>query len=59
MDIFSPSLTYTALLHFPPKMFTVKMQEGVVASSYSAGDKFFIDPMKLVRALQKMAPVLT
>ena len=28
--------------------FTVKMQEGVVATSYAAGDKFYIDPMKLL-----------
>jgi len=26
----------------------VKMQEGVVATSYAAGDKFYIDPMKLL-----------
>eukprot|EP00191_Tetraselmis_sp_GSL018_P013381 CAMPEP_0177584626 /NCGR_PEP_ID=MMETSP0419_2-20121207/4006_1 /TAXON_ID=582737 /ORGANISM="Tetraselmis sp., Strain GSL018" /LENGTH=132 /DNA_ID=CAMNT_0019074197 /DNA_START=155 /DNA_END=549 /DNA_ORIENTATION=+ len=29
-------------------MFTIKMQEGVVASSYSPGDKFHIDPFKLL-----------
>jgi H/ACA ribonucleoprotein complex subunit 1 len=29
-------------------LFTVKMAEGVVAASYSAGDKFCIDPMKLL-----------
>ena len=29
-------------------MFTIKMQEGVVATSYSEGDKFHIDPMKLL-----------
>lgn len=28
--------------------FTVKMQEGVVATSYAPGDKFYIDPMKLL-----------
>ncbi|KAK9837116.1 hypothetical protein WJX81_003877 [Elliptochloris bilobata] len=28
--------------------FTVKMQEGVVATSYASGDKFYIDPMKLL-----------
>lgn len=28
--------------------FTIKMTEGVVATSYSAGDKFFIDPAKLL-----------
>ena len=30
------------------QMFTIKMQEGVVATSYSEGDKFHIDPMKLL-----------
>lgn len=29
-------------------MFTIKMQEGVIATSYSVGDKFHIDPMKLL-----------
>ncbi|XP_071686982.1 H/ACA ribonucleoprotein complex subunit 1-like protein 2 [Rutidosis leptorrhynchoides] len=28
--------------------FSVKMDEGIVATSYAAGDKFFIDPMKLL-----------
>ncbi len=28
--------------------FTIKMQEGIVATSYAAGDKFFIDPYKLL-----------
>ncbi|CAN1245993.1 Putative H/ACA ribonucleoprotein complex subunit 1-like protein 1 [Linum grandiflorum] len=28
--------------------FSIKMMEGIVANSYSAGDKFFIDPMKLL-----------
>eukprot|EP00238_Polyblepharides_amylifera_P008775 CAMPEP_0196578840 /NCGR_PEP_ID=MMETSP1081-20130531/10294_1 /TAXON_ID=36882 /ORGANISM="Pyramimonas amylifera, Strain CCMP720" /LENGTH=146 /DNA_ID=CAMNT_0041898201 /DNA_START=202 /DNA_END=639 /DNA_ORIENTATION=+ len=28
--------------------FTIKMQDGVVASSYAEGDKFFIDPFKLL-----------
>jgi hypothetical protein len=28
--------------------FTIKLQEGVVATSYKSGDKFFIDPMKLL-----------
>ncbi|KAI3730242.1 hypothetical protein L1987_61411 [Smallanthus sonchifolius] len=28
--------------------FSVKMMEGIVATSYSAGDKFYIDPMKLL-----------
>lgn len=29
-------------------MFTVKMSEGVQAASYKAGDKFYIDPYKLL-----------
>lgn len=28
--------------------FTIKMSDGVVATSYKAGDKFFIDPYKLL-----------
>ncbi|XP_077247784.1 putative H/ACA ribonucleoprotein complex subunit 1-like protein 1 [Tasmannia lanceolata] len=28
--------------------FSVKMMEGVIAASYSAGDKFYIDPAKLL-----------
>uniref|UniRef100_A0A453I127 H/ACA ribonucleoprotein complex subunit n=1 Tax=Aegilops tauschii subsp. strangulata TaxID=200361 RepID=A0A453I127_AEGTS len=28
--------------------FSVKMFEGVIATSYNEGDKFFIDPMKLL-----------
>ncbi|KAJ0896864.1 putative H/ACA ribonucleoprotein complex, subunit Gar1/Naf1 [Helianthus annuus] len=28
--------------------FSVKMMEGIVATSYAAGDKFYIDPMKLL-----------
>lgn len=28
--------------------FTIKMQDGVVATSYANGDKFYIDPMKLL-----------
>ena len=32
----------------PVQHFTIKMQEGVVATSYAAGDKFFIDPYKLL-----------
>lgn len=28
--------------------FTIKMQDGVVATSYTNGDKFYIDPMKLL-----------
>ncbi|CAH8381397.1 unnamed protein product [Eruca vesicaria subsp. sativa] len=29
-------------------MFSVKMMEGIVATSYSEGDKFYIDPLKLM-----------
>ena len=29
-------------------MFTIKMSDGVLATSYAAGDKFYIDPMKLL-----------
>ena len=28
--------------------FTIKMQEGVLATAYASGDKFFIDPYKLL-----------
>ncbi len=28
--------------------FTIKMQEGIVATSYTVGDKFFISPDKLL-----------
>lgn len=28
--------------------FSVKMMEGIVATSYSVGDKFYIDPAKLL-----------
>ncbi|GJP52658.1 hypothetical protein CLOM_g11756 [Closterium sp. NIES-68] len=35
--------------------FSIKMQEGIVATSYSPGDKFFIDPMKLL-PLQRFLP---
>lgn len=28
--------------------FSIKMMEGIVANSYSAGDKFYIDPRKLL-----------
>ncbi|XP_019165982.1 PREDICTED: putative H/ACA ribonucleoprotein complex subunit 1-like protein 1 isoform X2 [Ipomoea nil] len=28
--------------------FSIKMSEGIVATSYAAGDKFFIDPAKLL-----------
>jgi H/ACA ribonucleoprotein complex subunit 1 len=28
--------------------FSVKMQDGIIATSYNAGDKFYIDPNKLL-----------
>lgn len=28
--------------------FSVKMMEGIVATSYATGDKFYIDPAKLL-----------
>ena len=37
------SVVYTCLQYF-----TIKMQDGVVATSYANGDKFYIDPMKLL-----------
>lgn len=53
-----PTCTKIASPHFPPcaapppclkpQYFTVKMSEGVQASSYSSGVKFYIDPMKLL-----------
>lgn len=30
------------------QLFSIKMLEGIVATSYSAGDKFYIDPAKLL-----------
>jgi H/ACA ribonucleoprotein complex subunit 1 len=30
------------------QFFSIKMMEGIVATSYSAGDKFYIDPRKLL-----------
>jgi hypothetical protein len=35
--------------------FTVKMSEGIVATSYKPGDKFFIDPAKLL-PLERFLP---
>lgn len=35
--------------------FTIKMNDGVIASSYSEGDKFYIDPMKLL-PLERFLP---
>lgn len=35
--------------------FSVKMMEGIVATSYSAGDKFYIDPAKLL-PLERFLP---
>ncbi|XP_061343352.1 putative H/ACA ribonucleoprotein complex subunit 1-like protein 1 [Gastrolobium bilobum] len=36
--------------------FSVKMMEGIVATSYSAGDKFFIDPRKLLPLARFLTP---
>ncbi|CAK9204224.1 unnamed protein product [Sphagnum troendelagicum] len=36
-------------------MFSIKMQEGIIATSYRVGDKFFIDPNKLL-PLQRFLP---
>lgn len=30
------------------QLFSVKMKEGIVAASYTPGDKFYIDPAKLL-----------
>lgn len=30
------------------QLFSIKMMEGIVATSYAPGDKFFIDPSKLL-----------
>ncbi|KAJ7298409.1 hypothetical protein O6H91_Y000500 [Diphasiastrum complanatum] len=35
--------------------FSVKMQEGIIATSYQCGDKFYIDPNKLL-PLQRFLP---
>lgn len=35
--------------------FSIKVMEGVVATSYSSGDKFFIDPAKLL-PLERFLP---
>lgn len=35
--------------------FSIKMMEGIVATSYSSGDKFFIDPAKLL-PLERFLP---
>ena len=35
--------------------FTIKPQEGIVATSYSPGDKFYIDPGRLL-SLQRFLP---
>ena len=39
----------------PMQYFTVKCQEGVVASSFAADKKFFIDPAKLL-PLERFLP---
>ena len=46
-----------SLLLPPPssQFFTIKMSEGIVATSYSSGDKFYIDPMKLL-PLERFLP---
>ncbi|KAI3991356.1 hypothetical protein MKX01_034675, partial [Papaver californicum] len=36
-------------------LFSVKMMEGIVATSYSSGDKFYIDPAKLL-PLERFLP---
>ncbi|KAI3897058.1 hypothetical protein MKW92_016713, partial [Papaver armeniacum] len=36
-------------------LFSVKMMEGIVATSYAAGDKFYIDPAKLL-PLERFLP---
>jgi H/ACA ribonucleoprotein complex subunit 1 len=33
---------------FNMQLFSVKMMDGIVATSYSLGDKFYIDPAKLL-----------
>lgn len=30
------------------QFFSIKMMEGIIATSYSAGEKFYIDPAKLL-----------
>lgn len=35
-------------LCFTLQLFSIKMMEGIVATSYAPGDKFFIDPAKLL-----------
>lgn len=37
------------------QMFTIKMAEGIHATSYKTGDKFFIDPYKLL-PLERFLP---
>ena len=37
------------------QFFTIKMQEGIVATSYASGDKFYIDPAKLL-PLERFLP---
>ncbi|CAH9079286.1 unnamed protein product [Cuscuta epithymum] len=37
-------------------LFSIKMMEGIIASSYSSGDKFYIDPAKLL-PLAKFLPL--
>ena len=37
------------------QMFTVKMSEGILATAYKDGDKFYIDPYKLL-PLERFLP---
>ncbi|KAL3357622.1 hypothetical protein AABB24_018032 [Solanum stoloniferum] len=39
-------MRFLVLLMSP--FFSIKMMEGIIATSYSAGDKFYIDPAKLL-----------
>lgn len=50
-----PSCARAVHSRLPVQYFTVKMSEGVVATSYGTGQKFFIDPMKLL-PLERFLP---
>lgn len=41
-------LKFLNFSYFFLKYFSVKMMEGIIATSYAAGDKFYIDPAKLL-----------
>ena len=45
----TPNNIIVSLAHPRLQYFTVKMSDGVVATSYSKGDKFFIDPQARTR----------